>query len=273
MIFKIYKIVNKVNNKIYIGQTHFDKPSYLGSGILIKAAIEKYGIENFDKEYIDEATNQKDLDLKEIYWIKEYQSQNPDIGYNIADGGWNMCTMNDHIATKISKTLIGKYVGANAFRFGTKITQKHKDAISKANSGRIMSDATKEKLSKAHTGKTFSAETKEKLSKAHKGKTLSAEHKQKISEAGKGRTYTEFQKEKLRMSNLGKTQKHSRTILALCIKTNMPKEFNNISEAARFFNTTHQRIKNNTVADWDITVNDPLIHINDLKKHNNDSES
>ena len=99
------------------------------------------------------------------------------------------------------------------------------------------------------------------------------EHKQKISEAGKGRTYTEFQKEKLRMSNLGKTQKHSRTILALCIKTNMPKEFNNISEAARFFNTTHQRIKNNTVADWDITVNDPLIHINDLKKHNNDSES
>ena len=109
MIFKIYKIVNKVNNKIYIGQTHFDKPSYLGSGILIKAAIEKYGIENFDKEYIDEATNQKDLDLKEIYWIKEYQSQNPDIGYNIADGGWNMCTMNDHIATKISKTLIDPY--------------------------------------------------------------------------------------------------------------------------------------------------------------------
>ena len=197
MIFKIYKIVNKVNNKIYIGQTHFDKPSYLGSGILIKAAIEKYGIENFDKEYIDEATNQKDLDLKEIYWIKEYQSQNPDIGYNIADGGWNMCTMNDHIATKISKTLRGKYVGANAFRFGTKITQKHKDAISKANSGRIMSDATKENYQKHTLAKLSLLKQKKNYQKLIKVKLYQLNINKKYQKLVKDELIQNFKKKNL----------------------------------------------------------------------------
>lgn len=87
MVFKIYKITNLINGKIYIGQTHYDKKDYYGSGVLISEAINKYGLDNFSKEYIDEASNQKELDEKEKFWIKELQSQDKKIGYNIADGG------------------------------------------------------------------------------------------------------------------------------------------------------------------------------------------
>ena len=101
----IYKVTNLLNGKIYIGQTHFKRENYLGSGVLISAAVEKYGPKNFVKEYIDEADTQEDLDEKERFWIKELKSQDLEIGYNIADGGWNAFTMNDEIKGKISSTL------------------------------------------------------------------------------------------------------------------------------------------------------------------------
>ena len=51
----IYKTTNLINGKIYIGKRQkqeFDK-YYLGSGIYLKKAIEKYGKENFSCEIID----------------------------------------------------------------------------------------------------------------------------------------------------------------------------------------------------------------------------
>jgi len=269
----IYKVTNLLNGKIYIGQTHFKRENYLGSGNLISQAVEKYGPENFVKEYIDEASTQEELDEKEKYWIKCLDSQNKEIGYNIAEGGWNCFTMNDEIKEKISHTLKGKYIGENAFRYGMKLTEEHKDAISKGNTGKKLSDETKKKLSEAHTGKKLSDETKKKLSEAHKGKTLTVEHRQKISENGKGRTYTEEQKERLRSANLNKTQLHSRTISALCIESNMELNFNNISAAARHFNVSRHRVKNNLIEGWLLEVNDPLCDIRHLKKNKNGSES
>lgn len=273
MFFKIYKTTNLVNGKIYIGQTHYDKPNYYGSGNLILQALEKYGLEKFTKEYIDEASSQEELDKKERFWIKEMDSQNKEIGYNIADGGWNCLTMNDDIKAKISSTLKGKYVGENSFRKGVPLTEEHKKALSVANKGKTLSDEHKEKLSKAHTGKKQSDETKRKLSESHTGKTLSEDHKKKIGEGIKGRTYTDEQKERLKASNIGKTQKHSRTVSALCIQTNIVFQFNNISDAARKLNTTRFKINNNTVEGWRINVNDPLISITDLKKTTHGSES
>lgn len=164
--------------------------------------------------------------------------------------------MEEDIKAKISKTLKGKYVGDMSFRKGVPITDEHKAAISRAN-----------------TGKKLSEETKRKLSEAHAGKVLSNEHKKKISEGGKGRICTAEQKERLRQSNLNKTQIHSRTIFAKCIKTNMDLNFNNISEAARYFNVTRHRIKNNLVEGWNFIVNDPAVSIKQLKMTTNGSES
>tara|TARA_Y100001938_G_scaffold133516_1_gene192982 strand:+ start:109 stop:258 length:150 start_codon:yes stop_codon:yes gene_type:complete len=46
----VYKITNNINERVYIGKDINDNPNYLGSGILIKKAIRKYGKDNFIKE-------------------------------------------------------------------------------------------------------------------------------------------------------------------------------------------------------------------------------
>lgn len=99
----IYKITNKINNKIYIGlttktiqerfQTHIATAYNINSkdyNELIKKAIRKYGKENFTIEQIDEAEELNTLKEKEIYWINKYQSyafEYPENGYNMTRGG------------------------------------------------------------------------------------------------------------------------------------------------------------------------------------------
>jgi uncharacterized protein involved in tolerance to divalent cations len=50
-MYTVYKTVNLVNGKFYIGVHKTDNPNddYLGSGKLIIRAIEKYGLQNFQK--------------------------------------------------------------------------------------------------------------------------------------------------------------------------------------------------------------------------------
>ena len=54
----IYITTNLINGMKYVGQKQYDKygrwKSYLGSGIYLKRAINKYGEENFTREIIEE---------------------------------------------------------------------------------------------------------------------------------------------------------------------------------------------------------------------------
>lgn len=87
----IYKITNILNNKCYIGQTkrnplvrwsehiRYAKTNIKGKSKLYNA-IQKYGIECFLFTLIEELNN-KDLDIKESFWIKYYNSSMN--GYNI----------------------------------------------------------------------------------------------------------------------------------------------------------------------------------------------
>lgn len=83
----IYKIINLINKKIYIGKTISYKIDYFGSGILIKKSIKKYGLQNFKKEIIDNASSINELNEKEKYWINYFNSTDLNIGYNIGKGG------------------------------------------------------------------------------------------------------------------------------------------------------------------------------------------
>lgn len=86
----IYKITNLVNNKIYIGQEINENPQYFGSGKLIKMALAKYGKSNFKKEIIEICEDSIRLQEREIFWIKELNSIDLSIGYNILRGGCNL---------------------------------------------------------------------------------------------------------------------------------------------------------------------------------------
>ena len=91
----IYKITNTLNNKVYIGQTiktvqkrftqhkNNSNKEYFSQIVLYKA-FNKYGIENFICEEIEEVPNDK-LDEREKYWIEYYDSYFN--GYNSTLGG------------------------------------------------------------------------------------------------------------------------------------------------------------------------------------------
>ncbi len=92
---RIYIIRNKINNKIYIGQTTVSiklrfqnhlSAARRGKDYILGKAIRKYGEKNFSIELIEECLI-KELNDKEKYWISFFNSTNNKIGYNISIGG------------------------------------------------------------------------------------------------------------------------------------------------------------------------------------------
>lgn len=96
----IYKIANKINSKCYIGQTKnfknrinkhikdskWDKKSHYP----LYRATNKYGWENFETEIIDICLSYDDMNKKEEFWIKEFNTTSPQFGYNVQAGGRNI---------------------------------------------------------------------------------------------------------------------------------------------------------------------------------------
>ena len=87
----IYKTTNQINGKIYIGLTTMNEEEskwYFGSGDSIKKALEKHGVENFEKEILERGFSTKEeLAEAEIKWITYFKSTTRGIGYNLSPGG------------------------------------------------------------------------------------------------------------------------------------------------------------------------------------------
>lgn len=189
----IYKTTNLINNKSYVGQSkHDNDEKYLGSGPLLKKAINKYGKENFIKETIDRCLSKEELDEKETFYIKLYNTLVPN-GYNISIGG-NRDFHNDKTSKKISDKL----------------------------TGRVLSEETKKKIGGATKGKSY--EKRYGLEKSNELKRIRKEFllktnpminghteksKQKISLSLIGHKQTEFQKKRVSECNsCPKTESH-----------------------------------------------------------------
>lgn len=96
----IYKIENKNNNKVYIGQTNdfeqrkrahkstaFNPNNHSYDNPLYKD-IRKYGWDNFSIIILEEFGDNKEYaNEREIYYIEYYNSTNEKYGYNISPGG------------------------------------------------------------------------------------------------------------------------------------------------------------------------------------------
>ena len=89
----IYKITNIQNQKVYIGQTirpidqrfkrHLNDALHNILDTHLARAIRKYGKDSFTIQVIDSATSQDELNQKEQYWIRYYNSVKE--GYNETD--------------------------------------------------------------------------------------------------------------------------------------------------------------------------------------------
>ena len=84
MYYTIYKITNKLNGKFYIGkhQTKNLDDGYMGSGILIRRAIKKHGVENFEKEILHIFKTEEEMNKAEIKLVVLSEDS-----YNLCPGG------------------------------------------------------------------------------------------------------------------------------------------------------------------------------------------
>lgn len=149
----IYKTTNLVNGRQYIGKSVRNRPSYLGSGSILKKAIQKYGKENFVKEIIDKCSSIDELKEREEYWLNYYDAARNPMFYNTHNYSY------------------GSGIGELATFYG-----------------RHHSDDTKNKLIEILSGRQFSDETRKKMSKSKKGKRFSESHRNKLSESKMGNT-------------------------------------------------------------------------------------
>lgn len=96
---EIYKITNKINNKIYIGLTiqgsrvrflHHLYEARSGSIFPIHRALRKYKEENFELETLitlPEGQDKEELKRLEKFYIKDLKANNRQFGYNLTEGG------------------------------------------------------------------------------------------------------------------------------------------------------------------------------------------
>lgn len=88
MFYTIYQTINKVNGKKYIGKhkTEDLDDEYLGSGIVLARAIEKYGRDSFEKHILFVFDNEQDMNDKEADLITADVIMSEEY-YNVALGG------------------------------------------------------------------------------------------------------------------------------------------------------------------------------------------
>ena len=159
----IYKIVNKIDNKIYVGQTIKDLDrrwkGHLRKGSncrYLKSAINKYGVDNFKFQLVC-ITFDNQLDDMEIKYIEKYNCLVPK-GYNLRIGG-NSGRHHAETKQKISESLKKRY----------------KDGLihSKPSLGKPHNEIHKKKLSEANKGHRHSQESINKqIISSRKNKTI-----------------------------------------------------------------------------------------------------
>jgi len=201
----IYKTTNLVNGKIYIGKKKGKFiDTYFGSGRYLRNALEKYGVNSFKVEKIEDCETLEIQNVREKYWIEFYMKSNVSM-YNISkggDGGDTFYKLSDvdriERVSKLSKnSYFANLTKEQSIQLHTKAWETRR-----INGNDKMSEEQKIKLSKSHKGQKVSEETIKKIVASRKGYRHSDEIKRKISESNKCKIIS--QGTRLKMSQAGK---------------------------------------------------------------------
>ncbi len=160
-MYTVYKHINKINGKVYIGQTalNVERRWRKGKGYKIgifKKAIEKYGWDNFEHIIIKDGLSKEEANLLEVSLIKKYKELG--ICYNITDGGEGACGYRHTEESKKKMSDRGK---------GKKIPEHVKILVSERFRGIAFTEEHKLKISIALRGKPKSEEAKLKMKLNH----------------------------------------------------------------------------------------------------------
>ena len=175
MFYTIYRTTNTVNGKYYIGkhQTKNLDDGYMGSGKLLKAAISKYGKENFHKEILHVVQTEKEMDLLEKILVVPDQ----EINYNLCPGGrGGFGYLNDGSEKHIERTKKGYE------KVKSSMLNKDKNSINGKNNFKLKIgifdtkyDALRGQWRASQKNKFHSEETKQKMRKSKNKGSLNSQ--------------------------------------------------------------------------------------------------
>lgn len=185
-LYEIYLITNSKNNKKYVGQVikyrgykqrfaeHLSAAYYDGNLTKFHSAIKHYGPEAFSVELIETDIPESEIDSKEIYYIKEYNTFYLDgQGYNMTQGGQGVhgFEYTDEIRSRMSEG--SKRMWKNLYEDQDRLSARnmkisealkgvHKSEVARKNSS-IAAKKRFENSPGTFTGKCHSEESKRKI--------------------------------------------------------------------------------------------------------------
>jgi group I intron endonuclease len=196
----VYKIKNNINGKLYVGKTSKTLDARLRVHVqhtcethyrkqLITKAIRKYGVESFEMTVLEECVDNDTASNREKFWIKELDTKNRLVGYNMTDGGEGTP---GRIVTDETRQKLKNRVFSDETRQKMSASAKKKIISEEVRIRKSLKQSASIAGNKnPFFGKDWgrkgplSEETKTKLSAAHRGKILSDEHKSRIRAAMK----------------------------------------------------------------------------------------
>jgi hypothetical protein len=179
MHYLIYKITNRLNNKIYVGKhkTEDKNDDYFGSGLLLGRAVEKHGREHFTKEILmecqsEEEMNQREADIVDEDFIARDDTYNIKLG---GDGGWNYVNSTGKNGNDVNwspKHLekMRKMAAAGVVRFRERL--KLDEELKKEYELKVSNGIKKYQsvYGNPFSGKRHTVETRLRMKKSHQGK-------------------------------------------------------------------------------------------------------
>ena len=161
----IYLATNSANGKRYVGQTGkplecrraaHEKNARSGRLSRFYSALRKHGAAAFTWWVLDSVADKIGMDQREICLIAQFQSNDPQFGYNLTAGGDGMANPSDETRRKMSESHKGQSHNRGL---------KRSEAVCQAMRERMMGTAY-------HRGYKHSPEAKAKMRAAKLGKKI-----------------------------------------------------------------------------------------------------